>query len=78
MVKESFSLRELVNQLFSIFNVMARQKQIRLINAVDQDLVLYQLIEPVRIVLYNLILNGINFTSEGHIEYQRALMTGIP
>jgi len=68
MAKESFSLRELVTQLFSIFNVMARQKQIRLINDVDQGLVLFQLIEPVKIVLYNLILNGINFTSEGHIS----------
>jgi signal transduction histidine kinase len=68
MAKERFSLYELVSQLFSIFNVMARQKRIRLINAVDKDLTLYQLIEPVRIVLYNLILNGINFTSEGHIS----------
>jgi signal transduction histidine kinase len=46
---------------------MAKQKQIRLINQVHKDLSLYQFIEPVKIVLYNLVLNGINFTSEGHI-----------
>jgi signal transduction histidine kinase len=46
---------------------MARDKRIRLVNAVDEELMPYQFIEPVKIVLYNLILNGINFTQEGHI-----------
>jgi signal transduction histidine kinase len=68
LTRESFNLHELVDQLFSLFQVMAKPKQIRLINAVGPDLVLFQLIEPVRIVLYNLILNGINFTSEGYIR----------
>lgn len=67
LVKESFNLHQLVRQLFSLFNSMAKQKQIRLINEVDEQLVLFQYMEPVKIVLYNLILNGINFTSEGHI-----------
>jgi len=67
LAKESFDLHELVTQLCSIFNALARQKQLRLINAVDEGLVLYQYIEPVKIVLYNLILNGINFTTEGYI-----------
>ncbi len=72
LAKESFNLHELVSQLFSIFNAMARQKKISLINQVDEDLGLYQFIEPVKIVLYNLILNGINFTSEGHIRVSSA------
>jgi len=67
LVKESFNLHLLVRQLFGLFNSMAKQKQIRLINQVDEQLSLYQFIEPVKIVLYNLVLNGINFTSEGHI-----------
>ena len=67
LAKESFNLHQLVTQLFGIFNSMAKQKQIRLINAVDDNLTLYQFIEPVKIVVYNLVLNGINFTSEGHI-----------
>ena len=67
LAKESFNLHQLVTQLFGIFNSMAKQKQIRLINAVDENLSLYQFIEPVKIVVYNLVLNGINFTSEGHI-----------
>ena len=47
---------------------MARQKSIQLINQIEEGLILYQYIEPVKIVLYNLILNGINFTSAGHIK----------
>src|SRR6185369_11209859 len=67
LVKESFNLHLLVRQLFSLFNSMAKQKQIRLINQVDEQLTLFQFMEPVKIVLYNLVLNGINFSSEGHI-----------
>jgi signal transduction histidine kinase len=67
LVKESFNLYQLVRQLFGLFNSMAKQKQLRLINQVDEQLSLFQFIEPVKIVLYNLVLNGINFSSEGHI-----------
>jgi signal transduction histidine kinase len=65
LAKESFSLHQLTRQVSGIFHSMAKQKQIRLINLVNEELMLYQFIEPVKIVLYNLILNGINFTSEG-------------
>jgi len=75
LAKESFDLHELVVQVFGVLGALARQKEIRLINAVDKGLVLYQYIEPVKIVLYNLVLNGINFTGSGHIrvssEYTR-------
>ena len=66
LAKESFNLHELVTQLFGIFQAMARQKEVQLLNTVDEQLTLYQYIEPVKIVLYNLILNGINFTPEGY------------
>jgi signal transduction histidine kinase len=68
LAKESFNLNELVTQLFGIFQAMARQKEVRLVNATEADVVLFQYIEPVKIVLYNLILNGINFTAKGHIR----------
>jgi signal transduction histidine kinase len=67
LAKESFNLHQLVTDLFGLFNAMARQKKIELTNEVDKHLTLYQFIEPVKIVAYNLVLNGINFTSEGHI-----------
>ncbi len=67
LAKENFSLHQLTAQLFRLFNSMAKQKQIRLINELDEELLLYQFIDPVKVVLYNLVLNGINFTTEGHI-----------
>ncbi|HEY6899340.1 MAG TPA: ATP-binding protein, partial [Puia sp.] len=72
LAKESFNLHQLTAQLFGIFQSMARSKGVRLVNDVDEQLVLYQYIEPVKIVLYNLIMNGINFTSEGHIRVSSA------
>jgi len=75
LAKESFNLHQLVRQLFGIFNTMAKQKQLRLVNNVDEQLVLYQFIEPVKIVVYNLILNGINFTQEGFIEVSSSLVS---
>lgn len=74
LARETFNLHELVNQLFGIFGAMARQKQIRLINAVDETLTIYQFIEPVKIVMYNLILNGINFTPGGYIRVSSAII----
>jgi signal transduction histidine kinase len=68
LAKESFDVHEMVTQLFGILGAMARQKNIRLINRIEEGLIVYQYIEPVKIVLYNLILNGINFTSAGHIQ----------
>jgi signal transduction histidine kinase len=68
MAKEIFSLHELVTQLFGIFQAMARQKQVRLLNDINGQQTLFQYIEPVKIVIYNLILNGINFTPEGFIR----------
>ena len=68
LVRERFNVHELVDHLFGLFKVMAKQKGILLTNAIGPDLVVYQRIEPVRIVLYNLILNGINFTSAGFVR----------
>ncbi len=67
MKKEEFDLYEMVNQIFSIFQGLARQKRIQFVNNVNSGLIVYQYMEPVRIVLYNLILNALNFTEKGHI-----------
>ncbi len=63
--KENFNLHELVDLIYRILGSMAKQKQIRLINSMEEELTLWQFIEPVKIVLYNLVLNAINFTREG-------------
>jgi len=67
LVKEEFDLHEMVNQIFSIFRGLARQKGITFVNTIHKGMILYQYMEPVRIVLYNLILNALNFTEKGSI-----------
>lgn len=67
LVKEEFDLHEIVNQIFSIFKGIAKQKNIELVNEFNKGMLLYQYMEPVRIVLYNLTLNALNFTEKGKI-----------
>ena len=67
LIKEEFDLHQMANQIFSIFQGLARQKRIEFVNEVHNGVVLYQYMEPVKIVLYNLILNALNFTEKGFI-----------
>lgn len=67
LIKEEFDLHEMVNGIFNIFQGLARQKRITFVNDVNKGLALYQYLEPVKIVLYNLILNALNFTEKGNI-----------
>ena len=46
LAKENFSLYQLTGQLFGIFKPMAKHKQIRLINQVDEGLLLYSTYRP--------------------------------
>jgi signal transduction histidine kinase len=67
LTKEEFDLHEVVDHIFSVFNGIARQKKIELVNECNTGTILYQYMEPIRIVLYNLILNALNFTEKGKI-----------
>lgn len=67
MIKEQFDLHQMANQIFGIFQGLARQKNITFKNEVNTGSILYQYMEPVKIVLYNLILNALNFTEQGCI-----------
>lgn len=67
MKKEEFDLHQMVNQIFGIFQGLARQKKVQFVNQINEGLVLYQFMEPIRIVLYNIILNALNFTEKGNI-----------
>jgi signal transduction histidine kinase len=50
-----------------VLTSLAKQKQLLLSNEVDKDLALYQYAEPLRILIYNLITNAINFSEKGNI-----------
>ncbi len=68
LAKEQFNLYEMVNQVLGVLNSLAKQKQIRLLNNISHHQVLYQYFEPLKILIYNLISNAINFSEKGIIE----------
>ncbi len=67
LVKETFRLHELVNQVSGILNSLAKQKKLELINEVDEQLEIHQYFEPLKILVYNLLANAINFSEKGRI-----------
>lgn len=67
LAKEEFIIHELVQQVFSVLNSMANQKNLKLINETDPGLQVTQYFEPLRILIYNLITNAIHFSEIGNI-----------
>jgi signal transduction histidine kinase len=67
MVQEKFYVHELVNQVLSILNSLAKQKNLQLVNNVDTNLQVHQYFEPLKILIYNLLTNAIHFTEAGKI-----------
>lgn len=67
LLREDVNLYNMVRQIFSILNGMAKQKNIFLTNEVPADFTIHQYAEPLRIILYNLVVNALNFMEKGHI-----------
>lgn len=67
MAKEVFNVHELVRQVLSLLVSLAKQKKLELINEVDEDFQVQQYYEPVKILVYNLLTNAIQFTEKGRI-----------
>ncbi len=67
LVKEQFYLQEMLNQVFSILNSMAHQKNLQLISHVDESLQVTQYFEALKILIYNLVTNAIHFSDNGSI-----------
>ena len=67
LVKENFNAHELINQVLGVLTSLAKQKHLVLSNEVDKEQILYQYAEPLRILVYNLTSNAINFSEKGNI-----------
>ncbi len=67
LIKESFNVHEMVNQALSVLYSLAKQKQISLNNETAKDIVIWQYFEPLKILVYNLVTNAINFSEKGSI-----------
>jgi signal transduction histidine kinase len=68
MQKEEFDLQQLVNSIFRVLDFPASQKNLKLVNNVPAHFIIFQYMEPVRVLIYNLVMNSINFTKEGVIS----------
>ena len=64
LARENFNIHELVQQVIGILKSLARQKQLVLKNLVDPELTMYQYYEPLKILVYNLLTNAINFSEK--------------
>lgn len=67
MLPEQIRPSEIVAQVFGILAPMAREKQITLVNKINPALEMHQYEEALRILIYNLLTNSINFTEKGII-----------
>ena len=67
MLPEQIRPAEIVTQVFGILAPLAREKQINLVNTIAPALEMFQYEEALRILIYNLLTNAINFTEKGTI-----------
>lgn len=67
MVKEIFNLHEMVAQVLGILQTLARQKSLVIRNNIDPSIEINQFYEPLKILVYNLLTNAIQFTEKGFI-----------
>lgn len=65
--KELINVHQLVNRVISILQSIAKEKSIIILNEVAPQQLVFQYMEPMKILLYNLITNAINFSVKSHI-----------
>ena len=67
LAKEQFNVHDMVNHVFGLLQSLAKQKHLQLKNEVPPEQLLYQYLEPLRILIYNLVSNAINFSEKGAV-----------
>lgn len=68
MEKEEFDLHQLVELVFRVLHFSSKEKNTKLQNKLPVNFVVNQYLEPMRVMIYNLVLNSLNFTKEGVIS----------
>jgi signal transduction histidine kinase len=70
--KESISLHQLIETVFQLLAPVAAQNKVKLVNQVDDSLKAFQYYEPAKVLVYNLVMNAINFS-----ENESVIINGI-
>ena len=68
LLTEKINGQELTQQVLSILSPLAREKNLVLHNEVDPTLSFKQFVEPLKILIYNLVLNAIRYSDSGNIK----------
>jgi hypothetical protein len=68
MMKGSFSPYNVTQQNLKLFESIAANKKINLKTSLDPSIKIVQYEEPVRVLMYNLLLNAINFSDKGTVK----------
>ncbi|MBS1688438.1 MAG: HAMP domain-containing histidine kinase [Bacteroidetes bacterium] len=63
----AINLRDLVEEIFGVFKIIVKRKNISLVNNIGSADKIIQYPEPLKIVIYNLLVNAINFSENGSI-----------
>jgi len=61
------NVRDLVEEIFGVFKLIVKRKNISLVNNIGSGDKVMQYPEPLKIVIYNLLVNAINFSENGNI-----------
>lgn len=68
MQKEEFDLHQLVEMVLRVLHFSAKAKNTKLQNDIPVNFTLHQYLEPMRVMIYNIVLNSLNFTRNGIIS----------
>jgi signal transduction histidine kinase len=64
---ENVQAQEIVQQVLSILNPLAKEKGIQLVNNILPTISFQQFAEPFKILVYNLVLNAIRYADKGEV-----------
>jgi len=65
LTASNIKVHALVEEIFGVFRLIVKRKNITLVNNVSDEIQQYP--EPLKIVIYNLLVNAINFSENGSI-----------
>jgi hypothetical protein len=66
--KQSFNLFSLVNNLIDFVAPFKQNDNLFIVNEIPEDLIIQNWPDSLRVLLYNLLVNGINYTNKGQIS----------
>lgn len=67
LLPESFHPHQTTTEVFSVLSSLAKQSNLILVNRIDPNLRLTQFVEPMKILIYNLVSNSIRYSDQGTI-----------